>query len=80
MRIGVFLYTQIMSVRQVTRLTKDIIEKYQSFMNYKNWTQTEAAEEVGCSQEHLSRIFRGLKNPSAKLLDRMEEVMRNYGY
>lgn len=49
-------------------------------MYYKKWTQTQAAEEIGCSQEHLSRIFRNLKNPSAKLLDKMEEVMKKYGY
>ncbi len=61
-------------------MTQDIITKYQLFTSYKNWTQTRAAEEIGCSQEHLSRIFRGLKNPSVKLLDKMEEVMKQYGY
>ena len=46
-------------------------------MYNKGWTQTEAANHIGCSQEHLSRIFKGTKNPSVKLLDKMEEVMQN---
>lgn len=66
-----------MSMRQVSKLTQDIVNKYENFMYQKRWTQTEAAEKIGCSQEHLSRIFRGLRNPSAKILDKMEEVMTN---
>jgi transcriptional regulator with XRE-family HTH domain len=60
-------------------MTRDIINKYEAFAYKKQWTQTEAAQQIGCSQEHLSRIFRGLKNPSAKLLDKMEEIMKQYG-
>lgn len=56
-------------------MTRDIINKYESFVYRHNLTQTEAAEKIGCSQEHLSRIFKGTKNPSVKLLDRMEQVM-----
>ena len=59
-------------------MTRDIIEKYLIFTNKQGWTQTEAAEKIGCSQEHLSRIFKGTKNPSVKLLDKMEQVMENY--
>ena len=61
-------------------MTRDIINKYEAFVYKHHWTQTEAAEKIGCSQEHLSRIFKGTKNPSVKLLDKMEEVMRReYG-
>ena len=56
-------------------MTRDIIDKFEIFIYKHNWTQTEAAEKIGCSQEHLSRILRGLKNPSVKLLDNMEKVM-----
>jgi len=59
-------------------MTQDIIKQFEDFMLRQGWNQTEAAAQIGCSQEHLSRIFRGLKNPSVKLLDKMEEVM-NYG-
>jgi DNA-binding XRE family transcriptional regulator len=58
-------------------LTRDIIKQYELFTYNKGWNQTEAAEAIGCSQEHLSRIFKGTKNPSVKLLDKMEEVMQN---
>ena len=58
-------------------MTKDIIKQYELFIYNKKLTQTEAAELIGCSQEHLSRIFKGTKNPSVKLLDKMEEVMQN---
>lgn len=59
-------------------MTRDIIEKYLIFTNKQSWTQTEAAEKIGCSQEHLSRIFKGTKNPSVKLLDKMEQIMESY--
>ena len=59
-------------------MTKDIVEQFENFIYKKGWTQTESAEKVGCSQEHLSRIFRGLRNPSAKLLDKFEEIMEEY--
>lgn len=58
-------------------MTQDIINQFEVFIYRKKWTQTEAAEKLGCSQEHLSRIFRGLRKPSVKILDKMEEVMKN---
>ena len=65
-----------MSLRQVRKkMTRDIIKQYELFVYNKGWTQTEAANRIGCSQEHLSRIFKGTKNPSVKLLDKMEAVM-----
>lgn len=60
-------------------MTQDVIKQFENFMLQQGWNQTEAAAKIGCSQEHLSRIFRGLKNPSVKLLDRMEEVMKQNG-
>ena len=56
-------------------MTKDIINNFQVFIERHGWSQTEAAKKIECSQEHLSRVFRGLRNPSAKLLDKMESVM-----
>ena len=56
-------------------MTRDIIDKYAVYIYKHNLTQTEAAEKIGCSQEHLSRILKGTKNPSVKLLDKMEQVM-----
>jgi len=61
-------------------MTRDIINQYEIFVYKQGWTQTEAAEKIGCSQEHLSRIFKGTKNPSVKLLDKMEQIMEdNHG-
>ena len=42
-----------------------------------NLTQAQASEKIGCSQEHLSRIFRGLRRPSMTLLENMLEVLDN---
>lgn len=56
-------------------MTRDIIDKYANYIYKHNLTQTEAAGQIGCSQEHLSRILKGTKNPSVKLLDKMEQVM-----
>ena len=64
-----------MTKRQVKQVTQDIINKFETFIYRKGWTQTEAAEKIGCTQEHLSRIFRSLRNPSSKLLDKMEAIM-----
>ena len=56
-------------------MTRDIIDRYARYIYKHNLTQTDAAEKIGCSQEHLSRILKGTKNPSVKLLDKMEQVM-----
>lgn len=58
-------------------LTKTIIMEFENYMKTQDWTQATAAEKIGCSREHLSRVLRGQKNPSSKLLDNMEEVMKN---
>ena len=69
-----------MPMRQVRRMTRDIIDEFEVFIYQQGWTQTDAAEKIGCSQEHLSRIFRRLRNPSAKLLDRMEILLEEQKY
>ena len=56
-------------------MIQEIITKFNSFMTVHNLTQQEAAEQIECSQEHLSRVLRGKKTPSMKLLMKMEEVM-----
>ena len=56
---------------------QEIINKFSLFITRKGWTQEKAAEEIECSQEHLSRVLRGKKTPSVKLLMKMEEVMEN---
>ena len=56
-------------------MIKNIIEQYKQFCNKKGWIQEEAAEAIGCCRSHLSKIFSGSRNPSMKLLEKMEEVM-----
>ncbi len=58
-------------------ITKTIILEFENYMKKYNLTQQQAAEKIGCSREHLSRVLRGLKNPSTTLLDKMEEVVNN---
>ena len=58
-------------------MVKDIIEKYQQFCQDRGWIQEEAAEAIGCCRSHLSKIFSGKRNPSMKILEKMEEVMAN---
>jgi transcriptional regulator with XRE-family HTH domain len=57
-------------------ITKTIIMEFENYMKKNNLTQAEAAEKIGCGREHLSKILRGLKNPSSKLLDAMEATMK----
>lgn len=44
------------------------------------WTHKDAAEAIGCCRPHMSRIFKGERTPSIKLLMKMEEVMKENGY
>lgn len=58
--------------------TKSIITEFENYMKQQGWTQTDAAEKLGCSSSHLSRILRGEKNPSTKLLDKMESIFKGW--
>lgn len=58
-------------------MIQEIIDKFSLFIARKLWTQETAAAKIGCTQEHLSRVLRGKKTPSVKLLMKMEEVMKN---
>jgi DNA-binding XRE family transcriptional regulator len=59
------------------KMVKEIIKQFNEYIYNKQITQVEAAQKIGCSQEHLSRVLRGKKSPSMKLLMKMEEVMQN---
>ena len=58
-------------------MIQEIINQFNTYINKNNFTQEEAAKQIGCCQEHLSRILSGKKTPSVKLLMKMEEVMKN---
>lgn len=58
----------------------EIIDKYIRFIRQTYSTQTEAADELNISRSHLSKIIHKKDNPSLTLLQRMERVMKNYGY
>ena len=56
-------------------MIQEIIDKFTIFLYNNNITQGEAAEKIECSQEHLSRVLRGQRTPSTKLLMKMEKYM-----
>lgn len=58
-------------------MIQEIIEQFSNYITLHNIKQEEAAASIGCCQEHLSRVLRGKKTPSVKLLMKMEEVMKN---
>lgn len=58
-------------------MIQEIIDAFSNYMETHDIKQEEAAASVGCCQEHLSRVLRGKKTPSVKLLMKMEEVMKN---
>ena len=58
----------------------EIIDKYIRFMEQTYPTQVEAAEELNISRSHLNKIIHKKDNPSLTLLQRMERIMKNYGY
>ena len=59
-------------------LTKLIITEFENYMKKQGWTQTVAAEKLGCSACHLSRLLRGEKNPSSAILDKMEAIFKEW--
>ena len=61
-------------------MIQEIIDNFNKFMVMYNLTQQECAEEIGCCREHLSRVLRGLRSPSVKLLMNMEAMMKDYGF
>ena len=59
-------------------ITKLIVNAFENYIKEQGWTQAQAAEKIGCSREHLSRILRGKKNPSTKLLEAMESTIKGW--
>ena len=59
-------------------ITKLIINEFENYMKAQGWTQAQAAEKIGCSREHLSRVLRGQKNPSTRLLEAMEAIIKGW--
>lgn len=60
-----------------TILVQEIIEQFKNFVKNRGWTQQEIAEKIGCSRAHVSRLLNGERNPSLKILTKMEDVMKN---
>ena len=58
-------------------MVKDIIEQFKKFCEREGWIQEQIAEKLECSRSHISKIFSGTRNPSMKVLEKMEEVMKN---
>ena len=58
-------------------MIKDTIEQFKLFCKKKGWIQEQIAEKINCSRSHVSKIFSGSRNPSIKILEKMEEVMNN---
>lgn len=60
-------------------IIQNIIDQFWILSKKENWTQEDAAREIGCSRSHLSKVFSGKTTPSIKLLEKMEEVLDEYG-
>lgn len=56
-------------------MIQEIINKFNLFLYNNQLTQEDAATKLECSQEHLSRVLRGKKTPSVKLLMKIEQYM-----
>ena len=60
-----------------TILVEEIIQQFKDFMKNRGWTQQQTAEKLGCSRAHVSRLINGERNPSVKILVKMEDIMIN---
>jgi len=74
--IGLFLYRRNVTLSH-KGMVKDIIEQFKNFCEKEGWIQEQIAEKLECSRSHISKIFSGARNPSIKVLEKMEEVMKN---
>ena len=74
--IGLFLYGRNVTLGHKS-MVRNIIEQFKDFCKAKGWIQEQIAEELKCSRSHISKIFSGTRNPSIKILEKMEEVMKS---
>lgn len=74
--IELFLYRRNVTFSH-KNMIKDIIEQFKKFCEQEGWIQEQIAEKLECSRSHISKIFSGTRNPSMKVLEKMEEVMKN---
>lgn len=61
-------------------MIEEIIQKYINFIDLHYPTHTAAAEDLGISRSHLSKIIHRKDNPSLTLLIKMENKMKEYNY
>ena len=55
-------------------------KKYKKFIDFYYSTHTAAAEDLGISRSHLSKIIHRKDNPSLTLLIKMENKMKEYDF
>ena len=58
-------------------MVNEIIEKFKHFCEEREWTHEQIAQKLECSRSYITRIFSEIRTPSAKILDKIEEVMQN---
>ena len=58
-------------------MIEQILNNFKNFLEAKGWTKQKAANELGCSREHISRIINGQRNPSTTLLIKIEKLMES---
>ena len=59
------------------KIKADIISNFIKYCDDNKWTHEIAAQRIGCSRSHISKIFSKTRNPSINILKKMEEVMNN---
>lgn len=50
-------------------------KKIRHMLVEKNWTQTDLAEKLGCSPQHISQIISGKINGTQKFWDNFKDVL-----
>lgn len=64
----------------MTRWLNDIsnfLYEFRKWYENRNILQEDIAEQLGITRWHLSKVLNQRTMPSLKLLDKMEEVMKN---
>jgi transcriptional regulator with XRE-family HTH domain len=59
-------------------MSSEILEQFREFCRENKLTQKNAADRLGCDHSHVSKMFSGVRNPSKKMLAKIEAFMNEY--
>lgn len=57
-------------------MIEKLLEELKQYMKIKGLTQKELAELLEVNQPQISRLFSGVRQPSAKMINKIEKLLK----